>query len=115
MKKRMANYLARCLECQHVKVEHQHPVGLLNPLPILEWKWETVSMDFIIVLPRTKYQHDSIMVVVDTLTKAAHFIPVQSTFGTTQVENVFIKEIVKLHGVPKMIISDRDEKFIAAF
>ena len=72
-------------------------------------------MDFITVLPRTKYQHDSIMVVVDTLTKDAHFIPVQSTFGTTQVANVFMKEILKLHGIPKMIISDRDENFTTTF
>ena len=72
-------------------------------------------MDFITGLPRTKYQHDSVMVVVDTLTKAAHFIPVKSTFGIAQVANVFIKEIVRLHGVPKMIISDIDAKFTTAF
>ena len=55
------------------------------------------------------------MVVVDTLTKTGHFLPIQSTFGTTQVANVFMKEIVKLHGIPKMIISDRDAKFTLAF
>ena len=85
MKRDVAEYLARCMECQLAKVEHQHPTGLLNPLPIAEWKWDTVSIDFITGLPRTKYQHDSVMVVVDTLTKAAHFIPVKSTFGTAQV------------------------------
>ena len=74
MKKDVASYLARCIECQEAKFEHQHPAGLLNPLPISEWKWETVSMDFITGLSRTKYQHDSVMVVVDTLTKASHFI-----------------------------------------
>ena len=63
-----------------------------------------VSIDFIIGFPRSKYQHDSKMVVVDTLTKAAHFLLVQSTFGTTQVANVFMKEILKLHGISKMII-----------
>ena len=72
-------------------------------------------MDFITSLPRTKYQHDSVMVVVDTLTKATHFIPIQSTFWTAQVANVFMKEIVRLHRVPKMSISDRDTKFIATF
>ena len=72
-------------------------------------------MDFITSLPRTKYQHEYIMVVMDTLTKSTHFIPIQSTFGTNKVENVFMKEIVRLHGVPKMIISDRDIKSIAAF
>ena len=91
MKKDVADYLARCLECQQVKVEHHHLVGLINPLPISEWKWEVVSIDFITGLPKTKYQHDFIMVVIETLTKVAHFSPVQSTFGTTQVANVFMK------------------------
>jgi hypothetical protein len=75
MKKEVVDYIAKCLECQKVKVEHRHPVGLLQPLPIPEWKWEVVTMDFITKLPRTSKQHDSIMVVVDKLTKASHFIP----------------------------------------
>ena len=115
MKKYVAEYLARCMECQLVKVEHQHPAGILNPFPIEKWKWDTVSIDFRTGLPRTKYQHELVMVVVDTLTKAAHFIPVKYTFGTAQVADVFLKEIVRLHGVPKMIISDRDAKFTTAF
>ena len=115
IKKDVADYLARCMEFQLVKVEHQHPVGLLNPFPIAECKWDTVSIDFITGLPRTKYQLDSVMVVVETLTKFAHFIPVKSTFGTGQVANLFPKEIVRLHGVPKMIFSDRDTKFTVAF
>ena len=115
MKRDVAEYLARCMECQLVKVEHQHPIGLLNPLPIAEWKWDIVSIDFIIGLPKTKYQQDSVMVVVDTLTKAAHFIPVKSTFGTAQVADVFLKEIVRLRGVPKVIVSNRDVKFTTAF
>ena len=72
MKKDMAEYISRCMKCQQVKVEHQHPIGLLQPLPIPEWKWEVISMDFITGLPMTWRQHDSIMVVVDKLTKAAH-------------------------------------------
>ena len=115
MKRDVAEYLTRCMEFQLVKVEHQHPARLLNPLPITEWKRDTVSIDFITGLPKTKYQHDSVMVVVDTLTKAAHFIPVKSTFGIAQVANVFPKEVVRLHGVPKVIVSDRDAKFTAAF
>lgn len=69
MKKDVARYLARCLECQQIKVEHQHPAGLLQPLPIPEWKWETISMDFITGLPKSKKNKDSIMVVVDKLSK----------------------------------------------
>ena len=69
MKKDMAEYISRCMKCQQVKVEHQHPAGLLQPLPVPEWKWEVISMDFITGLPMTWRQHDSIMVVVDKLTR----------------------------------------------
>jgi hypothetical protein len=72
MKKEIADYLAKCLECQQVKVDHLHPTGLLYPLPIPEWKWETISMDFITRLPKSTKQNDTIMVVVDKLSKAAH-------------------------------------------
>jgi hypothetical protein len=78
MKKEVVDFIARCLECQKVKVEHRHPTGFLQPFPIPEWKWEVVTMDFITKLPRTVKKHDSIMVVVDKLTKASHFIPVKS-------------------------------------
>lgn len=115
MKRYVAEYLARCMECQLVKVEHQHPAGLLNPFPISEWKWDIVSIYFITWLPKTKYQHDSVMVVVDTLTKDAHFIPVKSTFGIAQVTNLFLKEVVRIHRVPKMIVLDRDAKFTTDF
>ena len=80
MKKDMDEYISRCVKCQQVKVEHQHPAGLLQPLPIPEWKWEVISMDFITGFPMTMRQHDSIMVVVDKLTKATHFVPVKSTY-----------------------------------
>eukprot|EP00253_Pinus_taeda_P011684 PITA_11684 len=73
MKKEIAEYLARCLECQQIKAEHFHPAGLLQPLPIPKWKWETISMDFITGLPRTKKNNDSIMVVVDKLNRDVKF------------------------------------------
>eukprot|EP00253_Pinus_taeda_P023109 PITA_23109 len=115
MKKNIAEYLARCLECQQIKAEHQHPAGLLQPLPIPEWKWEVISMDFITSLPKTKRNNDSIMVVVDKLSKAAHFIPVQSTYKAVQIAHIFMQHIFKLHGLPKTIISDRDVNFTSAF
>jgi len=74
MKEEVVDYIASCLECQKVKAEHIYPIGLLQPFPIPEWKWEVVTIDFIIKLPRTVRQRDSIMVVVDKLTKDAHFI-----------------------------------------
>eukprot|EP00253_Pinus_taeda_P033032 PITA_33032 len=114
-KKHVAEYLARCLECQQIKTEHQHPAGLLQPLPIPEWKWEIISMDFITGLPKTKRNNDSIMVVVDKLSKEAHFIPVQSTYRAVKIAHVFMQNVFRLHGLPKTIISDRDVKFTSAF
>jgi hypothetical protein len=115
MKKEIAEYIARCMECQRVKDEHRHPAGLLQPLPIPEWKWEVVTMDFIIGLPRTNKQHDSIMVVVDKLTKSAHFIPLKTTHKETNVVDVYMREVARLHGIPKTIVSDRDPKFTSKF
>eukprot|EP00253_Pinus_taeda_P004218 PITA_04218 len=115
MKKDVVEYLARCLECQQVKAEHQHPAGLLQPIPIPEWKWETITMDFITGFPKSKRSNDSIMIVVDKLSKSAHFIPVQSTYRAAQIANIFMQNIFKLHGLPKVIISDRDVKFTSAF
>eukprot|EP00253_Pinus_taeda_P017455 PITA_17455 len=102
-------------ECQQIKAEHQHPAGLLQPLPIPKWKWETISMEFITGLPKSKKNNDSIMVVVDKLSKSAHFIPVQSTYRAMQIAHVFMQNIFKLHGLPKTIISDRDIKFTSVF
>eukprot|EP00253_Pinus_taeda_P019597 PITA_19597 len=115
MKKNVAEYLACCLECQQIKAEHQHPARLLQPLPIPEWKWETISMDFITGLPKTKKNNDSIIMVVDKLSKAAHFIPVQSTYRAAQITHIFMQNVFRLHGLPKTIISDRDVKFTSAF
>ena len=111
MKKDMSEYILGCMKCQQVKVEHQHPAGLLHPLLVLEWKWEVISIDFIIGLPMTMRQHDSIMVVVENLTKETHFILVNSTYKADSIAKIFMKEIFKLHGFPKAIVSDRDVKF----
>jgi hypothetical protein len=75
----VANYISKCMECQRVKAEHIHLVGFLQPLPIPEWKWEVVTIDFITKFPKTTRQHDSIMVVVEKLTKEDHFILVKLT------------------------------------
>ena len=87
----------------------------MHPLPVPEWKWEVISMDFIIGLPMTWRQHDSIMVVVDRLTKETKFIPVKSTHKTYDIEKIFMKEIFKLHKFPKAIVFDRDVKFTSNF
>ena len=77
-----------------MKAEHQHPTNLLQPLPIPEWKWELISLDFIIGFPLTHKQHDSIMVVVDKLSKSAHFIPAKSTYKAVNVAEIFLEEVL---------------------
>ena len=98
-----------------MKVEHQYPLGLLQPFPIPEWKWEVISMDFIIGFPMAMRQHDSIMVVVEKLKKESHFIPFKSTYKADSIAKLFMKEIFRLHGLPKAIISERDTKFTSNF
>jgi hypothetical protein len=98
MKKDVVGYIARCIECQKVKAKHRHPMGLLQPLPIPKKKWEVITMDFITRLPRMNKKHDSIKVVVDKLTKAAHFVPVKTMHTTTNIAEIFMKEIARLHG-----------------
>jgi hypothetical protein len=85
MTKEVANYISKCLEFQKVKTEHWHPAGLLQPFPILEWKREVGTVDFITKIPRTMKQHDSIMVVVDKLTKEMHFILVKTTHNEANI------------------------------
>jgi hypothetical protein len=87
----------------------------LHPIEIPEWKWEVISMDYIIGLPRMTKHHDEIMVVVDKLSKATHFTLEKSTYKSIDIENVFMKEIFGLHGMPKTIISDQDAKFTSNF
>ena len=115
MKKDMAKYISRCMKCQQVKVEHQHRAGLLQPFPVTKWKWEVISMDFTTGFPMTLRQHDSIMVVVENLTKESHFILVNSTYKADSIAKIFMKEIFKLHGFPKAVVSERDVKFNSNF
>ena len=93
MKREIAEYIARCMECHKVKSENRHPTRLLQPLPIPEWKWEVVTMDFITGLPRTRKKHDSIMVVVENLTKNAHFIPLKTNHKENNVVDIVMREI----------------------
>ena len=85
MKKYIVHYIARCIECKKVKVEHRHPIGLLQPFLIPKWKWDVVTIEFITKFPMTRKKHDSIMVVVDKLTKFAHFLPTKSTHKETNI------------------------------
>jgi hypothetical protein len=115
MKHSVAEYVAICDTCQRVKVEHQRPTGLLQPLKIPDWKWEEITMDFIVGLPRTQKGYNSIWVVVDRLTKVAHFILVNTTYSSARLAELYISRIVCLHGVLKKIISDRGSQFTSRF
>ena len=81
MKRDIAEFVARCLVCQQVKAEHQRPPGTFQPLPILEWKWEHITMDYVVGLPLTRVGFDAIWVVVDQLTKLGHFLPICNNFS----------------------------------
>jgi hypothetical protein len=115
MKREIVHFVGQCLTCQQVKVEHQKPLGLLQPLPIPEWKWENISMDFLCGLPRTSKNHDVIWVVVDRLTKSAHFIPIRMNYSLDKLAEIYLNEIVRLHGVLVSIVSDRDLRFTSRF
>ena len=115
MKRDVAAHVDLCDICQRVKAEHQRPAGLLQPLQVPVWKWEEISMDFIVRLPRTQAGYDSIWVIVDRLTKVAHFIPMKTTHSSARLAELYMSRIVCLHGVPKKIVSDRGTQFTSHF
>nr|GEX17311.1 transposon Ty3-I Gag-Pol polyprotein [Tanacetum cinerariifolium] len=115
MKRDVATFVARCLICQQVKIEHQRASGLLQQLDIPVWKWDEISMDFVTGLPQTQRRHDAIWVVVDRLTKWAHFLPIRKDYSVSRLAEIFQQEIVRLHGTPSAIVSDRDPRFASRF
>ncbi|RVW68327.1 Transposon Ty3-I Gag-Pol polyprotein [Vitis vinifera] len=100
MKRDIAQFVANCQICQQVKAEHQRPAGLLQPLPIPEWKWDNITMDFVIGLPRTRSKKNGVWVIVDRLTKSAHFLAMKTTDSMNSLAKLYIQEIVRLHGIP---------------
>jgi hypothetical protein len=107
-------YVRECLTCQQNKSELTHPADLLQHLPIPEQKWESIFMDFITRLPKVQGK-DCIYVVVDRLTKYAHFFAILFEYKAPQVEELFFREVFRLHGLPRVIVSDKDIKFLSAF
>ncbi|GJZ12270.1 putative reverse transcriptase domain-containing protein [Tanacetum coccineum] len=110
MKRDIATYVSKCLTCAKVKAEHQRPSGLLQQPEIPEWKWESITMDFITKLPRTRNGHDVIWVVVDRLTKSAHFLAKREDYSTEKLARLYTDEIAARHEVPVSIISDHDAR-----
>ena len=115
MKRDVSEFVTKCMMCQKVKEEHQVPSGLLQPIKIPEWKWDRITMDFVVGLPMTGRKHDSVLVVVDRLTKSSHFLLMRTDYSFDKLVELYIKEIVQLHGILLSIISERDPKFTSRF
>nr|GEX76054.1 hypothetical protein [Tanacetum cinerariifolium] len=105
----------KCLTCSKVKAEHQRPSGLLVQPNIPEWKWDNITIDFITKLPKSSQGYDTIWVIVDRLTKFAIFTPMRETNPMDKLARIYLKEVVTRHGIPVLIISDRDPRFASNF
>ncbi|GJZ67425.1 putative reverse transcriptase domain-containing protein [Tanacetum coccineum] len=115
MKADIATYVSKCLTCANVKAEHQKPSGLLQQPEIPVWKWERITMDFVSGLPRMPSGYNTIWVIVDRLTKSVHFLPIKKMDSMEKLTRLYLKEIVCRHGVPILIILDRDSHFTSNF
>ncbi|GJZ06709.1 reverse transcriptase domain-containing protein [Tanacetum coccineum] len=115
MKAIIAEYADKCLTCFKVKAECQKPSCLMTQPEIPTWKWERITMDFVTKLPKTSSGHDTICVIVDRLTKSAHFIPTRETDSMETLTRLYINEIILRHGVPISFISNRDSHFTSKF
>ncbi|WVZ84572.1 hypothetical protein U9M48_031597 [Paspalum notatum var. saurae] len=115
MKREIAKYVSECDVCKRVKADHLKPGVMLQPLNVPAWKWEDIHMDYVVGLPRTQKGYDSIWVIVDRFTKAAHFIPVKTCYTAATYAGLYISRIVSLHGIPVTITSDRGSVFVSRF
>nr|GEY95508.1 putative reverse transcriptase domain-containing protein [Tanacetum cinerariifolium] len=115
MKADIATYVSKYLTGLRVKVEHQKPSGLLVQPEIPQWKWDNISIDFVTKLPKTQSGNDTIWVVVDRLTKSAHFLPMKETDPMNKLARLYLKKVVTRHGIPVSIICDRDPRFTLNF
>ena len=115
MKRDVAWVVERCLTYHRVKAEHQSLHGKLQPLEIPEWKWEHIAMDFITKLPRTARGVDAIWVIVDRLTKSAHFLAISESSSAEKLAELYVREVVSRHGVPMSIVSEQDVHFTSRF
>lgn len=114
MKTFVKEQVQSCLVCQQEKPERVNYLGLLSPLPVPNKAWDTVTMDFITGLPQS-CQHDCILVVIDKFTKYGHFMALKHPYSAQKVAEIFLDNVYKLHGMPVLIVSDRDPIFTSAF
>ncbi|GKF37496.1 putative reverse transcriptase domain-containing protein [Tanacetum coccineum] len=115
MKADIATYVSKCLTCARVKAEHQRPSGLLVQPEIPEWKWDNITMDFITNLPKSSQGFDTIWVIVDRLTKPAHFLPIRENDPLDKLARLYLNRIVARYRIPVSIIYDRDGRFTSNF
>ena len=106
MKRDVVGLISKCLMCQQVKAEHKHPAGLLQSLLILKWEWEHIIMDFVVGLPRTQKGHDVVWEIIDQLTKSVHFLLVRTNYNLNKLAELYVKDIVRLHGARVLIMLD---------
>jgi hypothetical protein len=106
MKREEARYISECGTCRKVKADYMKTRGLLQLLSIPVWKWDDISMDFIVGLPMMARKFDSIWVIMDRLSKSAHFIPVNTKYRVEKYVEIYMAHVLCLHGIPKTIISD---------
>jgi hypothetical protein len=115
MKHETARYVSECDTYRKVKADYMKLRGLLQPLSILDYMWDDISMDFIVGLPLTAHKYNSIWVIVNRLTKSPHFIPMNTNYNVQKCVDIYIAHVLCLHRVPKMIVSDRGSPFVARF
>nr|GFA67881.1 reverse transcriptase domain-containing protein [Tanacetum cinerariifolium] len=112
MKANIATYVSKCLTCARVKAKHQRPSGLLVQPTIPKWKWDNITMDFITKLPKSPKGFDTIRVIVDRLTKSAHFLPIRENDPLDKLARLYLNMIVASHGIPVSIICDHDGRLL---
>ena len=114
LKRNVAQIVAQCRTCAVAKQQRQN-TGLYTPLPVPDCPWQDISVDFVLGLPRTSRKHDYVLMVVDRFSKMAHFIPFSQTLDASKVAKLFLDQVIKLHGLLKTIVSNRDVKFTSYF
>ncbi|GJS11930.1 putative reverse transcriptase domain-containing protein [Tanacetum coccineum] len=115
MKANISTYVSKCLTCAKVKAEHKRPSGLLVQPEIPQWKWDNITMDFVTKLPKSSQGCDTIWVIVDRLTKSAIFVPIREKDLIEKLARMYVKEVVRRHGIPVSIICDRNPRFTSNF
>ena len=115
MKRDIARFVSQCDVCRRVKAQHQKPAGLLQPLEVLEWKWDHIEMDFVNGFLRSQKGNNAIFIVIDNLSKVAHFLPVKDSKSAVQLAELYTARIVSLHGIPRNISFDHGSIFTSNF